>query len=105
MAAQIVWSPESADDLEQIVRHIARDSERYAANVAAKIVATVEHAAEFPRAGRMVPEFDDDDQWRERIVYSYRVIYRIYGDAVHVVAIIHGARDFFRALGDRDLNG
>jgi plasmid stabilization system protein ParE len=47
--------------------------------------------ANFPRAGRKVPEFDDENI-RELIVYSYRIIYRLEGDAAVIAAIIHGKR-------------
>jgi len=46
----------------------------------------------FRRAGRKVPEFDDDNV-RELIVYSYRVIYRIQENAVVIAAVIHGKRN------------
>jgi toxin ParE1/3/4 len=45
----------------------------------------------FPQAGRMVPEFDDEDL-RELILYSYRIIYRVQNDEALIVAVIHGKR-------------
>ena len=100
--ARIVWSPAAADDLEQIVDFIARDTERYAAQVAADVIGAVERAADFPGAGRVVPELNDNSI-REVFVYSYRIICRVTKDAIHVAAVIHGARDLPRALGDRDV--
>jgi len=47
--------------------------------------------ARFPRAGRKVPEFDDENV-RELIVYSYRIIYRLQNDEALIVAVIHGKR-------------
>jgi len=47
--------------------------------------------AAFPRMGHKVPEFDDDDV-RELLVYSYRVIYRVEPDRVVIAAITHGKR-------------
>ena len=47
--------------------------------------------AQFPRLGRKVPEFDDENV-RELIVYSYRIIYRLQGDVI-IAAVIHGKRD------------
>jgi plasmid stabilization system protein ParE len=47
--------------------------------------------ARFPQAGRMVPEFDDENM-RELIVYSYRVIYRLEQGEVLIVVVIHGKR-------------
>ena len=39
----------------------------------------------------MVPEYDDENL-RELIVYSYRIIYRLGQDEVLIVAVIHGKR-------------
>jgi plasmid stabilization system protein ParE len=39
-----------------------------------------------------VPEFDDENV-RELIAYSYRVIYRVEAEEVLVAAVIHGRRD------------
>lgn len=48
--------------------------------------------AQFPRAGRKVPEFDDENG-REVIVYSYRIIYRLQqDDEIVIAAVIHGKR-------------
>jgi toxin ParE1/3/4 len=47
--------------------------------------------AQFPRSGRMVPEFGDENV-RELIVYSYRVIYRIHEQEAVIAAVIHGKR-------------
>lgn len=102
MDARIIWSPEAADDLELICKYIARDSPRYARQVAVDVLQTVERAAQFPRSGRTVPELNDPAV-RELIVYSYRVIYRISGDAIHIAAIVHGARDFGSAIQGREI--
>ena len=45
----------------------------------------------FPQAGRKVPEFDDENM-RELLVYSYRIIYRLQNDEALIVAVIHGKR-------------
>lgn len=45
----------------------------------------------FPRSGRKVPEFDNEDM-RELLVYSYRVIYRLAEPEVVIAAVIHGKR-------------
>jgi len=39
MAQRLIWSAAAADDLQSIVEYIARDSPRYAAAVADKILA------------------------------------------------------------------
>lgn len=102
MAARIVWSPEAADDLEQIVDYIARGSPRYGGQVASDVFEALERVALFPGSGPMVQEFDDPDV-RQVLVYSYRVIYRVAPGAVHVAAIVHGSRDFSRAIRNRNI--
>lgn len=38
-----------------------------------------------------MPEFDDENM-RELLVYSYRIIYRLQNDEALIVAVIHGKR-------------
>jgi plasmid stabilization system protein ParE len=47
-----------------------------------------------------MPEWDDDDI-RELIEYSYRIIYRIERDQVVISAVVHGARPLELSLLDR----
>jgi len=89
--AHLIWSPQAADDLEAVCQYIARDSEEYARTFARRILALTDTIAEFPQAGRVVPEMEAPDL-RERVVGHYRVIYRTKPDAVEIVTIIHGAR-------------
>jgi toxin ParE1/3/4 len=91
MAYEVVWSPEALEDLDSIAAYIARDSGFYAGAVVAKILDFGLLLAEFPYAGRVVPEVGDETL-RERFVYSYRVIYRVMLDRILVVAVIHGRR-------------
>jgi len=59
MAKKIIWSPRSANNLEEICDYIARDSEYYAALVAKRIFEIVETIPEFPELGRVVPEYQN----------------------------------------------
>lgn len=68
------WSPEAAEDLETIAEYIARDSEFYARCIVTEILSLTKHLPEFPYIGRLVPESDDENT-RERLIHSYRVIY------------------------------
>jgi plasmid stabilization system protein ParE len=45
----------------------------------------------FPRSGRIVPELGIENI-REILVGSYRIIYRIRYDDVHLLTVHHGAR-------------
>ncbi len=92
MADQIVvWSPEALEDVDAIAAYIARDSVFYAAAVVDKMLATAAGLKHFPLIGRIVPELDQDEI-RERFVYSYRLIYRVESERIIVTAVIHGKR-------------
>jgi addiction module RelE/StbE family toxin len=93
MAYQVSWSPEAVEDLESVAEYIARDSPRYAAAVVEKILDAASQLSNFPFAGRVVPEFDDE-MIREKFVYSYRLIYRVHDEQVTIIAVIHGKRLF-----------
>ena len=70
---------------------IAEDSPAYAAVVVKNIVQQTRQLSQFPRSGRKVPEFDDENV-RELLAYSYRMIYRFQQDEVLIAAVIHGKR-------------
>jgi addiction module RelE/StbE family toxin len=89
MAYQVVWSPRAVDDVEAIALYIANDSTTYAAAVVKKILDTTRKLNDFPLAGRIVPEFDEENI-REQFVYSYRIIYRIQDETITIAAVIHG---------------
>ena len=89
--AEVIWSPEAAEGLENICEYIAKDSPRYAEVVARRVLEAVERAAEYPLAGRIVPETDNPDI-REKITGNFRIIYRIGSDVIEVVIVRHGAR-------------
>lgn len=59
--ARVAWTPQAAADLGAINAYIARDSERSADLVAARIVQAVNWLMEFPQSGRVVPELGRED--------------------------------------------
>jgi toxin ParE1/3/4 len=91
MAYRVRWSPRAADDLEAIAEFISLDSPAYAKSVVKTIVEITRKFSQFPLAGRVVPEFNDENI-REWFAYSYRIIYRIDQNGVTIAAIVHGRR-------------
>lgn len=102
MAAKVSWLPGAIDDLEAIAAYIAIDSPAHAGAVVSRVLACAAELPQFPRSWRIVPELDDDDV-RERSVYSYRLIFRIglAPEAVVILAVIHGARLLPNEIRDR----
>jgi toxin ParE1/3/4 len=101
MAHQVAWLGAAVDDLEEIAAYIAQDSPRYAGIVTEKILTAARELAEFPNPGSIVPEWEDDS-YRQGIVYSYRLIYRLKNDRVEVLTVIHGARLLPRSIRNRN---
>ena len=89
--AEVIWSPEAIQDLEEIAAFIARDSEYHAAMFVQRLIHAAERLAEFPASGRIVPEAADT-KFREVIEGGYRIMYTIAGDEVRIDAVLHGAR-------------
>ena len=89
--AQVSWTPQAVDDLEAICLFIARDSPQLAAAFADRVLRATDLLESFPRSGRIVPELGIGNI-REILVGSYRVIYRIRHDHVHLLTVHHGAR-------------
>ena len=91
MAYRVRWSPRAADDLEAIAEYISLDSPAYAKSVVKTIVDITRKFSQFPLAGRIVPEFSDENI-REWFAYNYRIIYRLDQNGITVAAIVHGRR-------------
>lgn len=89
MAYSVVWSPKAIIDVNDLAEYIARDSVAYASSVVAKILETTRTLNNFPLSGRVVPEFNDKTI-REKLVHSYRIIYRIESSTVTIITVIHG---------------
>jgi len=91
MASRIVWSRRALHDLESIAGYIAQDSPAYARIVLKTIINQTRTLSRFPHSGRKVPEFDNEEI-RELIAYSYRIIYRVQQEEIVIAAVIHGKR-------------
>ena len=89
---KLIWTDPSVADLRAIRDYIARDSDSYAAGLVGELVLCVERLLRFPRLGRVVPEAQDESI-RELLNQNNRIIYRIRGERIEILAIVHGSRD------------
>jgi plasmid stabilization system protein ParE len=99
MAESVIWSQEALDDLRAIAAYIARDSVFHARRVIEEILEVGDSIPEQPKLGRIVPELQDP-KFRERFVYSYRLIYELAETRAEVLAVIHGHR-LLESVGGR----
>jgi plasmid stabilization system protein ParE len=88
---RVIWTREAVEDVEAIKAYVARDSVRYAALLAERIVAAVGRLESFPESGRVVPAVGDAGL-REVIHGTYRIVYRIQAESIQVVTVHHVAR-------------
>ena len=95
--AAVRWTVGARQDLREIVEYISQDSTAYAAAMAGRLVAAAERLGRHPRLGRVVPEYDDETI-RELIVGSYRLVYRVRGTRVGIVAVVRASRDLLHKL-------
>lgn len=95
--AQVFWAKPALNDLREIVEYIAKDSVAYAQRLGMKIAQSPRRLHQFPLSGRIVPEFSDENI-RELIYGSYRIIYLVQDNSCFITAIVHANRDVLRHL-------
>jgi toxin ParE1/3/4 len=93
MDYQVILSPRAIQDLQEIVRYISFDSPANAEKFGRSLIEKARTLSSFPERGRVVPEFRDDNT-REIIFHSYRIVYRVRSRerVVEVGRFWHGAR-------------
>ena len=88
---KVIWTEIAIEDLHSIHDYISKDSKRYADRFIEKLIDRVSQLENFPKSGRVVPEFDSVDT-RELIEGNYRIVYKIFTDQIAIVRVHHSAR-------------
>jgi plasmid stabilization system protein ParE len=93
MGVPVILTPQSQDDLREIVSFIARDNPSQAMKFGYALIDKALSLDTFPERGRTVPELQLESV-REIIHGSYRIIYELLHDpdAVFVLRFWHAAR-------------
>ena len=93
MGFKIEWAPSSRADLQNLVSYIAQEDPDAAERIGFRIIEHAERASQFPKSGRIVPEFGIP-YIRELQVPPYRIIYRIKESVslIEIVRVWHGSR-------------
>ena len=99
--AKVVWTTPGLEDVGDVFDYIAKDSAVYAERFCLKLVESPRRLEKFPLMGQVVPEFGDETI-REIVCGSFRVIYKVQGDACYITAVIHASRDILRHLDPAD---
>jgi toxin ParE1/3/4 len=88
IVTEAAWS-----DLLHIGRYIAQDNIARAESFVAELYDRCEGLGENPRLYPLVPSWEERGI-RRRIHQSYLIFYRIAGDTVEVLHVLHGAQDY-----------
>jgi len=88
--ARVRWSNQALADLEAIGDFIARDAPSVAQVFVERVFTAVKRLEAFPRSGRIVPEISQEDI-REIIFGSYRIVYVVSDDEVNILTVFHAA--------------
>ena len=93
MAYRLIWAPSARLDLRELASYIAESRPRASAEFIKNVFHTVEHLADFPKSGRVVPEFNDPNI-REVIRKPCRIVYRVKSKkhVVEIARVWHAAR-------------
>ena len=90
---KVIWSPTALNDVDSIAEFIARDSVHRAALFAMHLIEAVDHLADFPLSGHIIPEINEPSS-REIIYSTYRIMYKIEYDEIWITGVIHGYRNW-----------
>ncbi len=99
------WAKTARNDLLQIVKYLEAQSPSGAVSVFKAIKEKAVELDKFAERGRIVPELQNQGvfQYRELVVLHWRLIYKIVGQAVLVVAVLDSRRNLEDILLQRFL--
>ena len=92
--AEIRHSPQSEADLEAILEYLHQNQPTVAERYATAFYEKGAGARTVPEMGRLRPEIAPN--LRSTLVHPYVLFYRVEGETVQIVRILHGKRDLRR---------
>lgn len=100
---RVLWAKSARRDLESIVFWLADRSPQAALSTLDRLEARAKSLVTLADRGRIVPELGrlHIQQYRELVVPPYRIIYRVRGSKVLVLAVLDARRSLEDALLDR----
>jgi plasmid stabilization system protein ParE len=86
-------SAEARRDLIVIGDFIARDNPSRAISFIKELTDKCAGLADMPLSFALVPRYEKKGI-RRRVHSAYQIFYRVEGELVHVIRVLHGARDY-----------
>jgi toxin ParE1/3/4 len=85
---EIVWTAQAVADLAEIEQYIEQERPEAARRVAAHLLGSVEHLAEFPQLGKPGPR----PGMRSLVVPPYVISYRVRSRRLEILSVWHSRR-------------
>lgn len=92
---EVIWSKQAAAALDQAVAYVSQDSPPAGIRLLEAALGAASSLAALADRGRVVPEIGSPVT-RELFILEHRLMYEVAENQVHVIAFLHGARDFAR---------
>lgn len=86
---EIIWSPQSLEDIEDIGDFIAEDNPTRAVSFVDGIVSSVDRLLSFPESGPIVEE---NPVFRQIVYEGYRIIYQFRSEKILIVTVLGPGR-------------
>lgn len=101
----VFWALTATRDLEGIISHIEEESPQEVLRVLDRLRGSASRLKRFPERGRVVPELQKQGvmTYRELLIPPWRMIYRIDGARVWLLAVVDARRDLEDLLLERFL--
>jgi len=102
---KVLWTSTAKNDLEEIIEYISKDSIQIAIEKYEKIKEAAQQLSLYSEQGRIIPELADQNirKYREIIISPWRLMYKVEGNIVYVMAVIDGRRNIEDILLNRQL--
>ena len=102
---KVLWTEYAKKDLEDIIDYISFNSVNKALTQLKKIKESAQKLSLFPEKGRIVSELYQQNitKYREIIMSPWRLMYKVEGDIVYVMAVIDGIRNIEDIILKRQL--
>jgi plasmid stabilization system protein ParE len=99
--AEIKFSPEAVNDLQQTKAYIAEElcNEQAAVSTVAKIMRHIRMLADFPESGAPLSSVIGlDTDYRFLVCGNYTAFYQVKNGTVYIVRILYGRRNYVQIL-------
>ena len=82
---EIIWSPQSLNDIEEIGNFISKDNPDRAISFVDELIDSVENLRQYPELGKIVEE---NSLFREIVRKNYRLIYQLKLNKISIITVL-----------------